>query len=54
MAVPKRKVSKARRDSRRSAVWKLEAPALSRCTHCGELHLRTRFAKIADTIRVEK
>ena len=37
MAVPKRKVSKARRDSRRSAVWKLEAPALSRCTHCGEL-----------------
>lgn len=37
MAVPKRKVSKARRDSRRSAVWKLEAPAFSRCTHCGEL-----------------
>ena len=37
MAVPKRKVSKARRDSRRSAVWKMEAPALSRCTHCGEL-----------------
>ena len=37
MAVPKRKVSKARRDSRRSAVWKLEAPALSRSTHCGEL-----------------
>ena len=37
MAVPKRKVSKARRDSRRSAVWKLEAPALSRCTHCGDL-----------------
>ena len=37
MAVPKRKVSKARRDSRRSAVWKLEAPALSRRTHCGEL-----------------
>lgn len=37
MAVPKRKVSKARRDSRRSAVWKLETPALSRCTHCGEL-----------------
>ncbi len=37
MAVPKRKVSKARRDKRRSAVWKLEAPALSRCTNCGEL-----------------
>ncbi|MBR6873589.1 MAG: 50S ribosomal protein L32 [Ruminococcus sp.] len=37
MAVPKRKVSKARRDKRRSAVWKLQAPALSRCSHCGEL-----------------
>ena len=37
MAVPKRKVSKARRDKRRSAVWKLSAPALSRCHNCGEL-----------------
>lgn len=37
MAVPKRKVSKARRDKRRSAVWKLDAPALSKCTNCGEL-----------------
>ena len=37
MAVPKRKVSKARRDKGRSAVWKLSAPALSRCPNCGEL-----------------
>ncbi len=37
MAVPKRKTSKSRRDIRRSAVWKLEKPAFSRCTHCGEL-----------------
>ena len=37
MAVPKRKVSKARRDKRRSAVWKLETPAFSRCTNCGAL-----------------
>ena len=37
MAVPKRKVSKARRDKRRSAVWKLDAPAFSKCTNCGEL-----------------
>jgi large subunit ribosomal protein L32 len=36
MAVPKKKVSKARRDKRRSSVWKLDAPALSRCTQCGE------------------
>ena len=42
MAVPKRKVSKARRDSRRSAVWKLEAPALSKCTQCGELKMPHR------------
>ncbi|MBR4223630.1 MAG: 50S ribosomal protein L32 [Oscillospiraceae bacterium] len=37
MAVPKRKTSKARRDKRRSAVWKLNAPAFSKCSHCGEL-----------------
>ena len=37
MAVPKRKVSKARRDKRRSNVWKLEAPALVKCSHFGEL-----------------
>ena len=37
MAVSKRKVSKARRDKRRSNVWKLEAPALVKCSHCGEL-----------------
>ncbi len=35
MAVPKRKTSKARRDKRRSNVWRLEAPALVRCSHCG-------------------
>lgn len=37
MAVPKRKTSKARRDKRRSNVWKLDTPAFSRCTQCGEL-----------------
>ncbi len=37
MAVPKRKVSKARRDKRRSNVWKLNPPALCKCSHCGEL-----------------
>lgn len=42
MAVPKRKVSKARRDKRRSSVWKLEAPALSKCTQCGELKMPHR------------
>ena len=37
MAVPKRKVSKARRDKRRSQSCKLKAPALSKCTQCGQL-----------------
>ena len=36
MAVPKRKVSKARRDKRRSSVWKLTAPALVECPQCHE------------------
>lgn len=36
MAVPKRKTSKARRDKRRSSVWKLSAPALVKCSHCSE------------------
>ena len=42
MAVPKRKVSRARRDKRRSQVWKLSAPAFSRCKQCGELKLPHR------------
>ena len=37
MAVPKRKVSSARRDKRRSNVWKLDAPALVECPNCHEL-----------------
>lgn len=42
MAVPKRKVSKARRDKRRSQVWKLSAPAFSRCPQCGEYKMPHR------------
>lgn len=37
MAVPKRKTSKARRDSRRANSFKLEAPNLSACPSCGAL-----------------
>jgi len=36
MAVPKRRTSKARRDKRRSNVWKLTYPNLSKCKNCGE------------------
>ncbi|MBQ8922715.1 MAG: 50S ribosomal protein L32 [Oscillospiraceae bacterium] len=35
MAVPKRKTSKARRNTRRSAVSKLAMPAMSKCSNCG-------------------
>ena len=45
MAVPKRKTSKARRDKRRSNVWKLDAPAFSKCTQCGALKLPHRVCK---------
>ena len=38
MAVsPKRKISKARKNKRRSNVWKLDPPAFSSCSNCGEL-----------------
>ncbi|MDD6808428.1 MAG: 50S ribosomal protein L32 [Oscillospiraceae bacterium] len=36
MAVPARRVSKARRDKRRSNVWKINAPELVKCSQCGE------------------
>lgn len=36
MAVPKRKSSKARRDKRRSNVWKMESATLVKCPQCGE------------------
>ena len=36
MAVPKKKTSKARRDKRRSSVWKLDMPALMKCPNCKE------------------
>lgn len=59
MAVPKRKVSKARRDKRRSNVWKLEAPALSKCTQCGQLKMPHRvcpncgYYKGREVVKVE-
>ena len=43
MAVPKRKTSKARRDKRRSSVWKLDTPNLVKCPHCGELKKQHRL-----------
>ncbi len=45
MAVPKRKVSKARRDKRRSSHWKLATPNLVKCPKCGEFCLPHRVCK---------
>ena len=38
MAVPKGKVSRQRRDKRRSSHWKLTAPTLVACPKCGAPH----------------
>ena len=45
MAVPKRKVSKARRDTRRSNNTRLDAPAMVKCPKCGEMNLTHRVCK---------
>ena len=45
MAVPKRKVSKARRDRRRSSTWKLDMPGMVKCPQCGEYVLSHRVCK---------
>lgn len=42
MAVPKGKVSRSRRDKRRSSVWKLVAPSLIKCPKCGEFKMPHR------------
>ena len=44
MAVPKNKTSKARRDTRRNNVWKLEVPGMVKCA-CGEFVLSHRVCK---------
>ncbi len=49
MAVPKKKTSKARRDKRRSSVWKLELPGMIKCPKCGEYVLSHRVCKSCGT-----
>ncbi len=44
MAVPKGKVSKARRNSRR-ANWKLSLPGITECPQCHEMKLSHRVCK---------
>ena len=45
MAVPKGKVSKARRDKRRSSHWKLAVPGIVTCPKCGAFRLPHRMCK---------
>ena len=45
MAVPKSKVSKQRRNKRRSSVWKLETPGVPTCPKCGACRLPHRMCK---------
>ena len=52
--VPKRKHSQARRDKRRSNVWKLEVPTLVKCSQCGELKVPIRFAASVATTKARK
>lgn len=49
MAVPKRKVSKQRRDKRRSSHWKLDMPGIVKCPACGEFVLPHRACKACGT-----
>lgn len=49
MAVPKGKVSKARRDKRRNANWKLAIPGVVACPKCGEPRLSHRVCKACGT-----
>lgn len=41
MALPKRRISKARRDKRRTH-WKIMLPTCSVCDHCGKVKLPHR------------
>ena len=52
--VPKRKHSQARRDKRRSNVWKLEAPTLVKCPQCGELKVPHKVAASVATTKARK
>ena len=45
MAVPKRKVSKARRDKRRASNSRLDAPNMVKCPNCGGFNLNHRVCR---------
>jgi len=45
VANPKRKTSKARRDSRRAQNYKMSAPGITECPQCHEMKLAHRVCK---------
>ena len=51
MAVPKRKVSKARRNTRNSANFKAEAPTLVECQKCHEIKKPNTVCKNCGTYK---
>ncbi len=51
MAVPKRKVSAARRNKRRAQSWTLSAPNLGTCSKCGEFVMPHRACKACGTYK---
>ena len=53
MAVPKAKVSKARRDKRRSNVWKLENPGVLTCPKCGAVTVVDEEALMSEEIHCQ-
>ena len=50
MAVPKRKISKSRRDKRRTH-YKLSVPGMSVCPKCGEIKLTHRVCRACGTYK---
>jgi large subunit ribosomal protein L32 len=50
MAVPFRKVSKTRRDKRRTH-YKLEVPGMVKCGQCGELKLAHHVCKVCGSYK---
>ncbi len=54
MAVPRGKISRQRRDKRRSSHWKLALPGISKCPRCGEPVLSHRACKACGYYRDRK
>ena len=51
MAVPKGKISRQRRDKRRSSHWKLDLPNVSKCPKCGAPVLSHRACRACGTYK---